>query len=327
MDVWRRARASVHRPRRRGGSRCPDARRRGRWAAPCAQRVPVGGQSRAGVVVDGGGDRLGRRLPPQSVRTMAPTVGSCNHEVELRDGGLDEPGHRGAPVACAFLVALRHRGEHVGQAAQPRQVALAPLLGVERDLGQRAQHVADRRRERVADGELDRAAPWRRRPCRGPGSARSRASAARSPSRPSSGVCSARVAMDSSVRCVARLGLAAEVGQSVVVAGKAEERPVKGSASRTDVKQLGSEFVSGHRGRLARTHRPAGLDQARSHGRPCVRPAVPRTDIACACDWFTEDARRTPAASAVSGLSRRRRPVPRGWRAGARRPRPCCGRR
>ena len=61
-----------------------------------AQRVPVGGQGRAGMLVDGGGDRAG-----EGAVGVVPGDGAdrgiLHHQVELRDGGLDEPGHRRPP--------------------------------------------------------------------------------------------------------------------------------------------------------------------------------------------------------------------------------------
>jgi hypothetical protein len=99
------------------------------------ERVPVGGQRRTCVVVDGGGHRVG-----ESGVGVGPDDGTHgrirNHEVELRDGGLDEPADSRAAMTRAVLVALRHRGEHVREPPQPRQVALAPLAGVHLDLRQ-----------------------------------------------------------------------------------------------------------------------------------------------------------------------------------------------
>ena len=127
-------------PPRRAGSRCRGGRRRGPPGAPrCAARPG----RRPGPV---GRARRWRPRPPRRrhrrprVRAMAPERGILDHEVELGDGGLDEPGHRRAAGSGTLLVTPGHRGEHARQAAQPGEVPLAPLLGVERDLGQRGQH-------------------------------------------------------------------------------------------------------------------------------------------------------------------------------------------
>ena len=68
------------------------------------------------MVVDGDGDRLG-----EGGIGVGPDDGThggiLHHQVELGDGGLDEPGHRVRPCARAVLVALRHRVEHAREAA------------------------------------------------------------------------------------------------------------------------------------------------------------------------------------------------------------------
>ena len=80
------------------------------------QRLPVAGQRRTGVVVDGDGDRFG-----EGGIGVGPDDGAhggiLQHQVELGDGGLHESRHRCPPGARAFLVALRHRVEHAREAA------------------------------------------------------------------------------------------------------------------------------------------------------------------------------------------------------------------
>ena len=229
-----------------------------------AQRIPVAGQRRAGVGVDGVGDRCGEgRI---GVGAEHGTHGGIlNHQVELGDGRLHESGHRRPPRTRPFLMALGHRFEHAREAAQPGQVSLASLFGVERDLGQRAQHLADRRGERVADGELDDR--HGRRVGHAAGQAAHEVERLHIRLGEAGVGCLLRPGGDGcQLARVPRLGLPAEVGQERVVAGKAVERPGHGIRHREHGRQqLGSKFVSEHRGRLPRATAPA---------RPVIRGGV-----------------------------------------------------
>ena len=136
------------------------------------------------------------------------------------------------------------------------EVALTPLFGVERDLGQRAQDLPDRRGERVADGELDD---------------RHGGNVGHAPGQASHEVERLQLGLlETGVRCLLRprrdgrqlsrvpaLGLPTEVGQIRVVAGNAVERAGQGVGVEDRRQELGSEFVSGHRGRLPRAVAPA----------------------------------------------------------------------
>ena len=82
-----------------------------------AQHVPVGRQGRAGMPVDGDDHRLGEGVVGVGPGQRAGR-GILDHEVELGDGGLDQPGHRRPSRPGALGVTLRHRGEHARQAAQ-----------------------------------------------------------------------------------------------------------------------------------------------------------------------------------------------------------------
>ena len=220
------------------------------------ERVPVGRERGTGVVIDGDGDGVG-----EGGTLVGPHHGTHgrvrNHEVELRHGGLDEPAHRRAPLPCAVLVALRHRGEHARQAAEPCQVALTPLVGVHRDLRECRQHVADGSRERVTDAELNPGHGGG--PCHAPGETAHEVECLQ--------LCLGQAVLGRLLGpggdgfegpCVLSLGLAAEVGQELVVAGKAEERALERIGSEDGMQQFVGKLVPAHRGRLARTTGSAG---------------------------------------------------------------------
>ena len=155
-------------PRRRGGSRGRDGRRRG----PPGARRPAARPDRSRVRA-GRARRSRRRLAgegwssyvgPGDARRRS---GSATSEVELGDGGLHEARHRGAAGRGAVPVPLGggSRAVRAGRAGGPGSRRAAPRCRAG-SLGSQRQDGVDRRDEGVADGELDHAAPWRRRPCR-----------------------------------------------------------------------------------------------------------------------------------------------------------------
>ncbi len=181
-----------------------------------------------------------------------------------------------------------HGGEHGGKLAQPDQVALPALVGVQGNLGQRRQHGADRRGERVADGELDQG---HRRGVR------------QAPRHAAHEVECLQLGLGQAVvgRSLGAFGEGrqeprvrglrglTEVREEGVVAGKPVERTAQGVGVEDRSEQLGREIVSGHRGRLPRTTRRHSRDQggndlrARPHARfvpeahliaPCVHATL-----------------------------------------------------
>ena len=194
-------------------------------------------------------DRRAHRLLEPVVLLLGPgctaELGVFDEQIELHDGRLDEPGHRRATGSGPFPMALRRGGQQRRQGAQPGEVAVAALLGVELELGQRRQDAGHRRDEGVADREL------------GQGDLRRVGHAPRQHphevERLVLGLTEAALGvllgapgdrLEGGAHAV--FPLHAQVGQAVVEAGEAVERPGERVGVENGGEELGGQVISGH---------------------------------------------------------------------------------
>ena len=265
-----------------------------------------------------------------SVRTIAPTVGSCS----IRSSWVMAASTSRATAVRPARAPSWWRCATVSRTPErPRnrvQVALAPLFGVQRDLGQRAQDLPDRRGERVADGEFDD-----RHGCR-VGHATSQAT--HEVERLQLGL------LEAGVRCllcargngcqlarVPALGLPTEVRQTRVVAGDAVERA--GSRGR----RRGPTSGARRRVRLRTSGEATAGRRARQPGDQGRRPLADSSRRPCSCPRGVDCSASATAFRDRSGESAplRHGPAsaddvvraPTGWPSGAPRLDRCCGHR
>ena len=169
----------------------------------------------------------------------------AEEEIELGDSRLDQPRDCGTPRGAAGFVTISCDGQCVRQGAEPGEVAVPALFGLERQLRQGGEDVVDRRHEGVADGELDQ------RDCRGVSHASTEVTDEVERLLLELTEPRARLLFGSSgdgpeAPHLVRLGLLREVGQQVVVPGKAVDRAGEWFGVECRRQELGRQFLGGH---------------------------------------------------------------------------------